>query len=126
MSETKWVYMIGDEHTSEYFATKQKAIDEGLRVYGEDEWHEGKTLSVGIFEPYQPFINAYGLIERWQDDVYDDYSECRGFDTYLDSVTEEQSKELEKELNEVLSKWIDKYGLEPNFGEAHTVEIIKK
>lgn len=126
MSDSKWVYMIGDEHMSECFKTKQGAIDEGLSVHGEDEWHEGETLSVGIFEPYKPFINAYGLIERWQEDVYDDYYDCGNWDSYLEGVTREQSMELEDELNQVLSKWIDKHGLEPNFGEVHTVEVVKK
>lgn len=37
MNNEKWVYMIGDEHTSEFFKTKEDVIAEGLSVYGEDE-----------------------------------------------------------------------------------------
>lgn len=124
MNNEKWVYMIGDEHTSEFFKTKEDAIAEGLSVYGEDEWHYEKDLSVGFFVPYKPSINVEGLIDRWQDSVYDDYYECRGSDTYLENVTEEQSRELENELNKVLQTWIQKHNLEANFGEIHNVEVI--
>lgn len=126
MSNEKWVYMLGDEHTSEFFKTKESAIAEGLCVYGEDEWSSEKELSVGIFVPYQPYINVDGLIERWQEDVYDDYSECRGYDTYLEDVTDEQTKELQDELNKVLQEWIKKHNLEANFGEIHSVEVVEE
>lgn len=126
MSGKKWVYMIGDEHMSEFFETKEDARAEGLCVHGEDEWSSEKELSVGIFAPYKPFINVDGLIERWQEDVYDDYSECRGYDTYLEDVTNEQTKELQDELNKVLQEWIKKHNLEANFGEIHNVEVVEE
>ncbi len=126
MNNEKWVYMFGDEHMSEFFETKEDAIAEGLSVHGEDEWSSEKELSVDVFVPYKPSINVDRLIERWQEDVYDDYSECRGYDTYLDGVTDEQSKELEDELNKVLQKWIEKYNLEANFGEVYEVEVIEE
>lgn len=126
MSNEKWVYMLGDEHTSEFFKTKESAIADGLCVHGEDEWSSEKELSVGIFVPYQPYINVDGLIERWQEDVYDDYSECRGYDTYLEDVTDEQTKELQDELNKVLQEWIKKHNLEANFGEIHSVEVVEE
>ena len=124
MNTEKWVYMIGDEHTSDFFKTKDDAIVAGLSVYGEDEWHYENDLTVGIFVPYKPSINVEGLIDRRQDSVYDDYSECRGSDTYLENVTEEQSSELENELNKVLQTWIQKHDLEANFGNVYKVEVI--
>ena len=108
------------------FETKESAIEEGLSVHGEDEWSSEKQLSVGVFVPYKPSINVDGLIERWQDDAYDDYYECRGSSIYLDSVTDEQSKELQDELNKVLQEWIKKYNLEANFGEVHNVEVVEE
>ncbi len=126
MNNEKWVYMFGDEDMSEFFETKEDAISEGLSVHGEDEWSSEKELSVGIFVPYKPFINVDGLIERWQEDVYDDYSECRGYDTYLEDITDEQTKELQDELNKVLQEWIKKHNLEANFGEIHNVEFIEE
>lgn len=126
MSDKKWVYMFGDEHMSEFFETKEDARAEGLCVHGEDEWSSEKELSVGIFVPYKPFINVDGLIERWQEDVYDDYSECRGYDTYLEDITDEQTKELQDELNKVLQEWIKKHNLEANFGEIHNVEVVEE
>ena len=66
------------------------------------------------------------LIERWQEDVYDDYSECRGYDTYLEGVTDEQTKELQDELNKVLQEWIKKHNLEANFGDIHNVEFVEE
>lgn len=126
MSNEKWVYMLGDEHTSEFFKTKESAIAEGLCVHGEDEWSSEKELSVGIFVPYQPYINVDELIERWQEDVYDGYSECRGYDTYLEDIIDEQTKELQDELNKVLQEWIKKYNLEANFGEIHNIEVVEE
>lgn len=126
MNNEKWVYMFGDEHMSEFFETKESAIEEGLSVHGEDEWSSEKELSVGTFVPYKPFIDVDGLIERWQEDVYDNYSECRGYDAYLEDVTDEQSKELQDELNKVLQEWIKKHKLEANFGEIHNVEVVKE
>lgn len=126
MSDKKWVYMLGEEYMSEFFETKEDARTEGLCVHGEDEWSSEKELSVGIFVPYKPFINVDGLIERWQEDVYDDYSECRGYDTYLEDVTDEQTKELQDELNKVLQEWIKKHNLEANFGEIHNEEVVEE
>lgn len=126
MNNEKWVYMFGDEHMSEFFETKEGAITEGLSVHGEDEWSSEKELSVGIFVPYKPFIDVDELIERWQEDVYDGYSECRGYDTYLEDIIDEQTKELQDELNKVLQEWIKKYNLEANFGEIHNVELIEE
>lgn len=126
MNNEKWVYMLGDEHMSEFFETKESAIEEGLSVHGEDEWSSEKQLSVGVFVPYKPSINVDGLIERWQEDAYDDYYECGGSSIYLDSVTDEQSKELQDELNKVLQEWIKKYNLEANFGEVHNVEVVEE
>lgn len=126
MNNEKWVYMFGDEHMSEFFETKEDAITEGLSVHGEDEWSSEKELSVGIFVPYKPFIDVDELIERWQEDVYDGYSECRGYDTYLEDIIDEQTKELQDELNKVLQEWIKKYNLEANFGEIHNVEFIEE
>ena len=109
-----------------FFETREGAKEEGLCVHGEDEWSSEKELSVGMFAPYQPYINVDGLIERWQEDVYDDYYEWGSSSIYLDSVTDEQAKELQDELNKVLQEWIKKHKLEANFGEIHSVEVIEK
>lgn len=43
-------------------------------------------------------------------------------DDYLDDVTKEQVEELEKNLDDVFQKWIDKYKFQPNF---YTVSTYK-
>lgn len=119
-----WVYMLGDEHTSETFETKEEAIAEGLSVHGEDEWSSGEILRVGYFETFKPHISVENVLERIMGDSYD----CGGEYSYgyLEDVTEEQEKELEEELNGVLQKWIEKHGFKANFGEVYKCEEIEQ
>lgn len=118
----KWVYVIGDDHVSEFFKTKNEAIKEGLAEY--EQGSRKRELSVGIFTPFIPIIDVHSLLEQIQEEVYSDFYDCSGSDTYLEGGTPEQYLELETQLNEVFHSWIEKHGFQANFGQVDKTEVI--
>lgn len=118
-----WVYMIGDEHISERYQTKEDATADGLSVYGEAEWHLECELTVGYFNVFVPYIDTEWLLERIGENGYDSGGEYAV--GYLEDVTKEQENELDDELNKVLKMWIEKHKLQANFGTISDDEVIK-
>lgn len=43
---------------------------------------------------------------------------------YLYDVKSEHQKELEEKLNQVFSEWIEKYGYEPRWFNAHNIRAV--
>lgn len=129
-NDGKWCVSLSDEHFSGYdfFNTKQEAIDAGRQEYKRlatsnstfkdsdmlggclDDYSDG-MFYVGQIVEYKPKLDVEVIIERLMDNAFDylgDYAE--GF---LADLTGRQEDELERDLQVILDKWLDKYDLLP-------------
>ena len=104
----------------EGFMSGENTIKETLKMIKNED--EGYHTEVFIGEAYclRPKISASNVLEKLQEDAYDQADE--NADSYLSNVSEIEYRELEDELNKVLFKWEKKNGQQPTF---YTVKNIK-
>ena len=101
--------------------SREEAIKEGMKYAKEDglkSFRIGRTIPCGI-----PNIDTDWLLERAQEQLYDEVGELS--EVYLDSVTREEFKELDEQLNEVFYQWHKKHKLEPNCYKVIDDEVIE-
>ena len=89
------------------------AKEDGLKSF-----RIGRAIPCGI-----PNIDTDWLLERAQELLYDEVGESA--EVYLDSVTREEFKELDEQLNEVFYQWHKKHKLEPNCYKVIDDEVIE-
>lgn len=70
-----------------------------------------------------PRIDVDLLLDNACDQLYDEVGEVS--EGFLDDVTKEQQDELDEQLNEVFSNWMNKYKFEPKCYTIINDEIIK-
>lgn len=120
----KWTNEIdvnSDIWRGEIYDNREEAIKEGIKDAID---FEKKSFKIGIIEEVANFgIDAQGVIENIQNDMYGEYGEVA--EDYLDDVTKEHLSELEDQLNEVFYKWQEKYNYKPTFYGVINEEIIK-
>ena len=115
----RWLYTISDDDNwsdSDECSTKVEAIMKGRK---EAICEEVDTYYVGLMEMYKPKINLDILIEQIVDDAYDECGECS--EDFLSDVKNSALIWLEDALNKVLSDWLKKYNLTPDFGKVSQV-----
>lgn len=110
-----WTVSENGENFRGDFETREEAILEGQQ-YG--------NFWIGtVHEPIQPeqWWNADDWLEHVT--VQDEYGgdDAEGWD----DSTKEQREELEREVREVMSKWLDRHGLRPRFFNVKDIEEIK-
>lgn len=107
-----WAYSFCGEEYSYLYDTKEDAIKDATieaKESGYWKFFIGKTT-----EPTIPSIDVVCLLENLALEAIQDLSDGVG-DEYLDNVTKEHGEELEEQLNEVLHKWLEKYGYKPDW-----------
>jgi hypothetical protein len=121
---SKWVYSRFEEDysNSEEYDTKEEAIESAIEEYLDSDV-EG--FFVGKVKPYvldENIVDIERILEQVSGNVYDDmgeFAEC-----YLHDVKREHEDELEREINEVFHKWIEKYNYQPTFFEVVDIENV--
>lgn len=121
----KFSYSFDEERYGFLYDSIEEALKdaiaeiEALRKYNVDI---PEKIFVGECQIYEPTLLDSGddIIEMIKLQASDAGGEWG--DYYLDDVTKEQVEELEKNLNDVFQKWIDKYKFQPNF---YTVSTYK-
>ena len=101
--------------------SREEAIKEGMKYAKEEglkSFRIGRAIPCGI-----PNIDTDWLLERAQEQLYDEVGESA--EVYLDSVTREEFKELDEQLNEVFYQWHKKHKLEPNCYKVIDDEVIE-
>lgn len=121
MSSGKWVHHETEEETwitHDEFETKEDAIKAGKQEY-EGGFFVGKAKMVDT-----PVISgSCDILEVIQERVYDQVGEVA--EDYLGAeVTREQEKELEKEINDAILKWMKKYNHLPQFWTIDNIEEV--
>ena len=117
-----YAYSFDNEH---YFG-QYDSIRIALRLAKQDikyndELRDVKTIYIGRVYKFEPCVDAVRVIERVQDDAYDEADEYIG--DYLDHVEKEEWQKLEAMLTETFNKWAKETDNEPSF---FTVEDVKE
>lgn len=132
----EWVVSPDGENYNGYmtYPTKELAIETGRKEFASvkksqySEVFDGyirddKFFYVALLSRPEPTANVDNIIIDVAcnaDVVYDEYR----FD-FLENVTEEQREELEKEINKVVQRWLDKYELRDYGFLVENVEQVK-
>jgi len=100
------------------FKSKEEAIAEGLIFYGGEPFYVGE-----LEEPTPPedLFDCGDWLEHvsCQEDYEGDHAEG------WDSSTKEQREELNQEVRQVLSAWLDRHNLRPSFWNIPNGERIE-
>lgn len=105
-----------------------KVIEEMFKDYILEDFEDFEeepyeiVLFVGELIPFIPNIDADSVLESIAEDAYNhggDYAEG-----YLDYIGKDAYSELDDRLNEVLSDWINKNNLHPNFYSVERIEEV--
>lgn len=122
MKEGQWTHSYYDEifQSGAYFETKEQAVEDGKKEYGEDYKHfyvgQIKDVSFALTP------NVDSVLEGIAQNVYDEVGEVS--EDYLNHIEKEHYEALEDELNKVISVWMDKYGYKPEFFKVVNVEKV--
>ncbi|MZK54092.1 hypothetical protein GT715_28065 [Clostridium beijerinckii] len=101
--------------------SREEAIEEGMKAAKEDGL---KSFRIGRQEYCSmAHIDAGTIIENAQEQLYEEIGEVS--ETYLDDITKDQEKELEKALNEVFYNWHKKHKLFPSCYKVLNDEVIE-
>lgn len=132
----EWVVSLDGENYNGYmtYQTKELAIEAGQREFTNvkngqySEVFDGyigddKFFYVALLSRPEPTANVDNIIIDVACNADVVYGEYR-FD-FLENVTEEQREELEKEINKVVQRWLDKYELRDYGFLVENVEMVK-
>ena len=88
----------------------------------------GETVTIykGVKVPLlaSRFFNADTIIENMAESAYEDYYELAEH-WGIEEVDNETSKELEKQLEQVIDAWADKHNLQPTWYAVKDVQELK-
>lgn len=126
MNKDEWIVEL-TEHDYEIWGSdidccsREEAIEKGMEAAKKD----GLTsFRIGKQEPCtMATIDVDTIIENAQEQLYDEVGEVS--ETYLESITKEQEKELEEALNEVFYNWHEKHKLFPSCYKVLDEEVIE-
>lgn len=120
----QWSYTFDEEGQTwngGIFDTKEEALQEALK---EAKGYNKKKVTIGKCVLVDKIgIDIDFVLEDISNTMQDNYGEVA--EDYLNNVLKEHKLEVEKELNEVFFKWLDKYNYEPNFYNIEDTEIIE-
>ena len=110
-------YSFDDEHFNGEFET----IEETLKEAENDSCGDYKEVYIGENGVFKPFVDGDDIIERVQQEAFDEVGEIA--EIYLDNVAVSHTQELSSLLTNTFNEWAKKYGYEPN---VFPVNNIKK
>jgi hypothetical protein len=122
--EGKWVFSTDSEtfNTGEYFDTKEQAVECGKAEYIWEDYCP--TFYVGQVESvnFGIYVDPDSILENISQSVYDEVGEVA--EDYLNDVRKEDYEVLESELQEVVQKWMDRFGYNPTFFKVVNIEKV--
>ena len=115
----KWCYSIGNDDFQGGFDSKLEAamaIMADYRYCEPNDW-----VKIGVIKEYEPKIDVNLIYAQIQEQARAALgSEIVG--NYLNDVSDEDTKVLEKMLNKAFETWSECFGHKPDFFEAEDIE----
>lgn len=126
VKEGQWMFNSTDDGiwgSSDYFDTKEDAIEAGKEYYAHDE-KSYDAFYVGQIFPCTPYlsVDASRILEDISLNVYEEIGEVA--EDYLMDVKPEHEQILEERLNKVLKEWLKEFEYEPSFFKIDNIEKI--
>lgn len=141
--KAKWVVGLDEDHFNcdDTYPSKEEAIKAGQEelmnaepynpesytsyseVFHDDIDDDIMCFYVGRLIRPEPKADIDNIIEDLVSNaeyIYDEY-----YNGFLEDVTEEQKKDLEKEINKVIQRWLNKYNLRDYGYSVEDVEQVK-
>ena len=123
MVDNMWVASLnGEEYDCEEFETEKEAI-EYLKELEKEELYNVYEGYIGQVQNYVPTIDVDDVIERLNEDSYDDSPEWGG--DYLTYVQDEHKQELGIILNYAFRQWSERHGYEPSHFKVKNSKKVK-
>ncbi|ACA57392.1 hypothetical protein N494_18780 (plasmid) [Clostridium botulinum A2B7 92] len=124
--EGKWMYSLIDSEIwiGEEFNTKEQAIEAGRKeaLENQEQAFCNDYFNIGQIVEVSPCgVDVDFILENVAENTADG---MEAGENYLMDVDTEHQRELEKQINEVLFAWMDKYGYRPDFFKIENIEKI--
>lgn len=97
------------------FDTVEECIKDAKENYG---YKAGETIAVGITEPFVVSIDARDVLERLEEDAYEECGEAS--EGWLDY---KNIGKLSEKLTECVNEWLKETNQEPGFYRIHSISI---
>ena len=75
---------------------------------------------IGRYKPFEPMIDADGVIEVLQREAYDVADDVA--EGYLDNLTRAEVESLGEHLTKAFRRWEKQHGYEPDFGKVYHIK----
>lgn len=102
------------------------SIEECIQDVINYEFEPGTKIKIGITHDYEPYIDAYDILEQAEEDAYEECGDVAS--DWLSSCWRGQGrKEVKKlgvKLNEVFKNWLLENNLWPNFYKVDSTEKV--
>lgn len=116
----KWTFSSNEESfCNDEFDTRNEAIEAGRDYYDNDPFYVGRIEYPGL----GVLVDVSGILELININMTDECGECA--EDYLMHTEKEHDQELDHELCDVITRWINKHGYEPTFYKIVDVERIE-
>lgn len=124
IKDGKWVYSTSMDifQTNDFFDTKEQAAEAGkadLTWNGEcPPFYVGQADNAN----FSLYVDPDDVLENIAQNVYEEVGEVA--EDYLQHIDKDHLKILEKELNNVVHQWMDKFDYKPDFFKVVNIEKV--
>lgn len=108
-------YRIG--FYEEWSACRFDSIDECIQDAVDYGFKPGTRINIGITHDYDPYIDAYDILEQVEDNAYEECGDASLYwlSNYWKGEGCKKVEKLGKELNNVFKRWLRENNLWPTF-----------
>ena len=124
--EYTWEYSEDEEYwTKDVFDSVEDCLKDAKENY---DIKPGETIAIGEPFYWEPYVSAFNILERLEEDAWDECGEAsEGWDTYDYTISEDKKKveELSEKLTEIVRQWLKDNGTYPTFSIINNVRTVE-
>lgn len=119
-----WEYSENEEiWRNDIFDTVEDCILDAKENYCVES---GTDIAVGEVVPWEPYVMATDILERLEEEAYDEVGEVGGdWNAFNYNKDKEKLEELSDKITEIVKQWLKDNGTYPDFYRIENVEIVK-
>ena len=120
MSEYKYAFNKDNLYTGECDSIEMALAEARQEAELYPDGDKPCIVYIGRYKPFEPMIDADGVIEVLQREAYDAADDAA--EGYLDDLTREEVESLGEHLTKAFRRWEKHHGCEPDFGEVYHIK----
>ena len=120
MSEYKYAFNKDDLYTGECDSIEDALAEARQEAESYPERDKPRLVYIGRYKPFEPMIDADGVIEELQREAYDVADDAA--EGYLDNLTRAEVESLGEHLTKAFRRWEKQHGCEPDFGKVYRIK----